>query len=63
MGKQKLRKNAHNAEEKLKEGPHGIFQHPFCHKTPNKMKGRPLLKILFEKSLAMLDTTKSRRTL
>ena len=31
--KKKFEKKSHNAE-KLKGGPFGIFQHPFCRKTP-----------------------------
>ena len=32
-------KKSHNAEKKLKGGPFGIFQHPFCRKTSKKMQG------------------------
>ena len=32
-----------------KGGPFGIFQHPFCRKTPKKLKGDPLGKIFFSK--------------
>ena len=28
--------------KKLKMGPFGIFQHPFCRKTPEKMKAETL---------------------
>ena len=34
-------KNSQNAEKKLKGGPFGIFQHPFCRKTSKKMQGGP----------------------
>ena len=34
-------KKSHNAEKKLKGGPFGIFQHPFCRKTSKKMQGGP----------------------
>ena len=40
---------SHNAEKKLKGGPFGIFQHPFCRKTSEKMQGEPLVKIFFPK--------------
>ena len=30
--------------KKLKGGPFGIFQHPFCRKTAKKLKGDPLGK-------------------
>ena len=30
--------------KKLKGGPFGIFQHPFCRKTPKKLKVYPLGK-------------------
>ena len=39
--------------KKLKEGPFGIFQHPFCRKSPKKLKGDPVGKNFPEKSLAM----------
>ena len=35
--------------KKLKEGPFGIFQHPFCRKTPKKLKGALWGKIFPEK--------------
>ena len=37
---------SHNSEKKLKGGLFGIFQHPFCRKTPEKMKAE-LLRIFF----------------
>ena len=40
--------------KKLKGGPFGIFQHPFCRKTPEKIKGEKFS----EKSLAMPKKTK-----
>ena len=30
--------------KKLKGGPFGIFQHPFCRKTSKKCRGNPLGK-------------------
>ena len=32
---------SHSAEKKLKWGPSGIFQHPFCRKTAKTLKGGP----------------------
>ena len=47
-------KKSHNAEKKLKGGPFGIFQHPFCRKTSKKMQGRPFGEKFFsKKSLAV----------
>ena len=49
-------KKSHNAEKKLKGGgPFGIFQHPFCRKTSNKMQGGPFGENFFfrKKSLAV----------
>ena len=44
--------------EKLKRGPFGIFQHPFCRKTPKKWKRGPFGENCFsEKSLAMPKKT------
>ena len=37
--------------KKLKGGPFGIFQHPFCRKTP-KNGGDPLGKLFFSKKLS-----------
>ena len=39
--------------KKLKGGPFGIFQHPFCRKTSKKRKGDPLGKFFSKKSLAV----------
>ena len=39
---------SHNAE-KLKGGPFGIFQHPFCRKTSKKCRGDPLRKKISKK--------------
>ena len=39
---------SHNAE-KLKGGPFGIFQHPFCRKTSKKCRGTLWGKIFFRK--------------
>ena len=45
---------SHSAEKKLKGGPFGIFQHPFCRKTAKKLKGGPFGEKSFpEKSLAV----------
>ena len=41
---------SHNAE-KLKGGPFGIFQHPFCRKTSKKMQGGPFEEKKFEKKI------------
>ena len=38
--------NSHNAE-KLKGGPFGVFQHPFCRKTSKNCRGDPFGKKLF----------------
>ena len=35
--------------KKLKGGPFGIFQHPFCRKTPKKIEGGPFGKKIFRK--------------
>ena len=37
----KLKKKSHNTENKLKGRNFGIFQHPFCRKTPKKLEGGP----------------------
>ena len=42
-------KKSHNAEKNWKEGPFGIFQHPFCRKTSKKIQGDPLGKNFFSK--------------
>ena len=40
--------------KKLKGGPFGIFQHPFCRKTAKQMKGGPFGEKIFpKKSLAV----------
>ena len=39
--------------EKLKGGPFGIFQHPFCRKTAKKLKGGPFGEKISGKSLAV----------
>ena len=36
------KRKSHNFEKKLKGGPFGYFQHPFCRKTPEKMKAELL---------------------
>ena len=35
--------------KKLKGGPFGIFQHPFCRKTPKKIEGGALWGNFFPK--------------
>ena len=40
------RKKSHNAE-KTESGPFGIFQYPFCHKTPKKIEGDPFVEKTF----------------
>ena len=40
-----------------KGGPFGIFQHPFCRKTPKKMKGEPFGKFFFEKKSHRAENT------
>ena len=42
-------KNLTRPKKNRKEGPFGIFQHPFCRKTAKKMKGDPLGKKFFRK--------------
>ena len=54
--KKKFEKKSHNAV-KTEGGPFGIFQDPFCHKNPKKLKGNPLRKKIPEKSLAMPEKT------
>ena len=39
-----FKKKTQNAEKKLRGGPFRIFQHPFCCKTPKKLKGDPLVE-------------------
>ena len=41
--KKKFEKS-HNAEEKLKGGPFGIFQHQFCRKISKNWRGDPSVK-------------------
>ena len=41
------RKKSHNADEKLKRGFFGIFQHPFFRKTSRKLKEETLQKNFF----------------
>ena len=43
---------SHNAEKTEKGGPFGIFQHPFCRKTPKKLEGGPLGEIFFRKKVS-----------
>ena len=46
-------KKSHNAEKKLKGGPFGVFQHPFCRKTSKKMQGGPFGEnFFFEKKVS-----------
>ena len=37
-------KKVSQCRKKPKGGPFGIFQHPFCRKTPKKLKGDPLVE-------------------
>ena len=37
-------------KKKLRGGPFGIFQHPFCRKTSKKMQGDSLGKFFFSKN-------------
>ena len=46
------KKKSHNGE-KLKGGPFGIFKHPICCKISKKLKGDPLERKIWEKSLTM----------
>ena len=45
----KEKKMSHNAE-KLKGGPFGVFQHPFCRKTSKNIEGRTLWEKIQKKS-------------
>ena len=40
-----------------KRGPFGIFHHPFCRKTPKKLKGGPFGEIFFEKKSHRAENT------
>ena len=44
-----FREKISQCRKKLKGGPFGIFQHPFCRKTSKKMQGDPLAKNFFSK--------------
>ena len=46
-------KKVSQCRKNLKGGPFGIFQHPFCRKTPKKWKGALWGKTFVQKSLAM----------
>ena len=49
-----FREKISQCRKKLKGGPFGIFQHPFCRKTSKKCRGDPLGKIFFsEKKVAV----------
>ena len=49
-----FRKKISQWRKKLKGGPFGIFQHPFCRKTEKKLKGGPFGEKNFrKKSLAV----------
>ena len=39
--KEKILKKSLTMPKKLKGGPFGIFQHPFCRKTQKKIEGGP----------------------
>ena len=43
--------------KKLKGGPFGIFQHPFCRKTKKKLKGDLLGNFFFEKKSHRAENT------
>ena len=49
FGEKHFLKKSLTMPKKLKRGPFGIFQHPFCRKTPKKLKEDPLGKFFFEK--------------
>ena len=46
-----LSKKSFTMPKKLNGEPFGIFQHPFCRKTPEKIEGDLLGKICFPKRL------------
>ena len=51
-------KKVSQCRKKLKGGPFGIFQHPFCRKTSKKLKGGPFREFFFrKKSLTMPKKT------
>ena len=43
--------------KKLKGGPFGILQHPFCRKTPKKQKGGPFGEFFFPKKSHRAENT------
>ena len=45
--------------KKLKGGPFGIFQHPFCRKTAKKFKGRPFGEKISPKKSHNAEKTES----
>ena len=45
----KIEKKSHNSRKKTERGTFGIFQHPFCRKTPQKMKAEPLQNMVLSK--------------
>ena len=55
--KKKFRKKSHNAENKMKGGFFGIFQHPFCCKTSQNWKGH-FGEFFFRKNLTMPEKLK-----
>ena len=52
--KTNFEKMSHTAEKKLKRGPFAIFKHPFCSKTPKKLKVGSLGNF-FSKKLTMSE--------
>ena len=60
FGEKKFFKS-HNAEKSERGFQHPLwgFQHPFCRKTPKKLKGDPLGKLFFEKKSHRAENTLS----
>ena len=52
FGEKKL-KEVSQFRKKLEGGPFGIFQHPFCRTTPEKMKAEPLRIFFCRKEVAL----------
>ena len=55
--KKKFLKKSLTTPKKLKGGTLWIFQHPFCRKTPKKLKRGPFGEIFFEKKSHSAETT------
>ena len=51
-------KKSHNAEKTEKGRPFGIFQHPFCRKTPKKLKKGTFGELFFPKKSRNAEKTK-----